>query len=265
MICTCIHRTMTKEELFVVYKQAFLDLSGTLFSSVHGTDFWWVLISDAFFFLLIVVFRTNVIPRIVLKMLCARAECVYNWSKVITALSMRNFNQVSGTLWWWLNIWPVHSWWHWQVFFSIIMQLFLFFIFIFAFDRKSIISISWRDDPQIKKSSKQIFTKWQFKSTARSWSKLQEKKGKERKRKMKQTCLYFNIYFRQTNKKDVSVYMYFILLCNKVGGFNHMLNVKVHCWIINTQCVNIYYNIYILLVLVCSIAVCFTSQNINDE
>lgn len=126
MICTCIHRTMTKEELFVVYKQAFLDLSGTLFSSVHGTDFWWVLISDAFFFLLIVVFRTNVIPRIVLKMLCARAECVYNWSKVITALSMRNFNRVSGTLWWWLNIWPVHSWWHWQVFFSIIMQLFLF-------------------------------------------------------------------------------------------------------------------------------------------
>ena len=175
----------------------------------------------------IVVFRTNVIPRIVLKMLCARAECVYNWSKVITALSMRNFNQVSGSWWWWLNIWPVHSWWHWQIFFSIIMQLFLFFIyllfFFFAFDRKSIIFISWRDDPQIKNSSKQIFTKWQFKSTARRWSKLQEEKRKERKRKMKQTCLYFNNYFRQTNKKDVSMYMYFILLCNKGGSFIHML------------------------------------------
>lgn len=111
--------------------------------------------------------------------------------------------------------------------------VFLFFIyFFFAFDRKSIISISWRDDPQIKKSSKQIFTKWQFKSTARRWSKLQEEKRKERKRKMKQTCLYFNNYFRQTNKKDVSMYMYFILFCNKGGSFIHMLNVKVHCCII---------------------------------
>ena len=150
------------------------------------------------FFLLIVVFRTNVIPRIVLKMLCARAECVYNWNKVITAFSMRNFNQVSGAWWWWLNIWPVHSLWHWQVFFSIIMQLFIIF---FAFDRKSIISISWRDDPQIKKSSEQIFTKWQFKSTARSWSKLQEEKREERKRKMKQTCFISTIMFVKLIKK----------------------------------------------------------------
>jgi len=52
---------------------------------------------------------------------------------------------------------------------------------------------------------------------------------------MKQTCLYFNNYFRQTNKKDVSMYMYFILLCNKGGSFIHMLNVKVHCCIIDTQ------------------------------
>lgn len=89
-----------------------------------------------------------------------------------------------------------------------ITQLFFFF------DRKSIISISWRDDPQIKKSSEQIFTKWQFKSTARSWSKLQEEKRKERKRKMKQTCLYFNNYFHQTNKKKcVYVHVFHSFFC----------------------------------------------------
>jgi len=47
---------------------------------------------------------------------------------------------------------------------------------------------------------------------------------------MKQTCLYFKNYFRQTNKK-----MCLCTLCNKGGSFIHILNVKVHCCIIDTQ------------------------------
>ena len=55
------------------------------------------------------------------------------------------------------------------------------------------------------------------------------RRKKERKEKENETnLLYFNNYFRQTNKKDVSMYVYFIPLYNKVRSFNHMLNVKVH-------------------------------------
>ena len=201
----------------------FLVLSRTSFSSVHGTDFWWVLISDALFSSHC-CFQNKCYPKDSAK----DALCKGRVRVQLKQSDNSFFNEKFQSSKWCLVVVIEHLT---SAQLVTLAGIFLYnnavILFFFAFDRESIISISWWDDPQIKKSSEQIFTKWQFKSTARSWSKLQEEKRKERKRKMKQTCFISTIIFVKLIKKclctckSVYVRVYFI-------PFNHMLNVKVH-------------------------------------